>query len=48
MSPKHVITGLEIQSFKNLDGIEVELGESVVFVGPNNRGKTTALQAIAL
>ena len=28
--------------------MEIELGQTVVFVGPNNSGKTTALQAIAL
>lgn len=28
--------------------MEIELGKTVVFVGPNNSGKTTALQALAL
>ncbi|WP_420264850.1 AAA family ATPase [Candidatus Magnetominusculus dajiuhuensis] len=43
-----MLTRLKIQNFKNLDDVEIELGEYVVFVGPNNCGKTTALQAIAL
>lgn len=28
--------------------MEIELGQTVVFIGPNNSGKTTALQALAL
>lgn len=43
-----MLTKLKIQNFKNLDDVEIELSEYVVFVGPNNSGKTTALQAIAL
>lgn len=43
-----MLTKLIIQNFKNLDDVEIELDKSVVFVGPNNSGKTTALQAIAL
>lgn len=39
---------LIIRNFKEFDEVEIELGESVVFVGPNNSGKTTALQALAL
>ncbi|MCM2479484.1 ATP-binding protein [Serpentinimonas maccroryi] len=27
---------------------ELELGSAAVFIGPNNSGKTTALQALAL
>lgn len=34
--------------FKHFGEVEVELGNSVVFIGPNNSGKTTALQALAL
>jgi len=30
------------------EGIELELGERVVLVGPNNSGKTSALQALSL
>ncbi len=43
-----MITKFTISNFKRLDGVEIELGNSVVFIGPNNSGKTSALQAMAL
>ncbi|HUI05415.1 MAG TPA: AAA family ATPase [Verrucomicrobiae bacterium] len=43
-----MITKLVIKNFKRFDDATVELGSPVVFVGPNNSGKTTALQALAL
>jgi len=43
-----VLTSLRVKNFKRLDDVEIELGKTVVFVGPNNSGKTTALQALAL
>lgn len=43
-----MLTKLKINNFKKFDNIEVELGQPVVFIGPNNSGKTTALQALAL
>lgn len=43
-----MLTKLIIDNLKRLDHAEIELGRAVVFVGPNNSGKTTALQAIAL
>jgi ABC-type arginine transport system ATPase subunit len=43
-----VLTNLRIKNFKRLEDVEIELGKTVVFVGPNNSGKTTALQALAL
>jgi ABC-type transport system involved in cytochrome c biogenesis ATPase subunit len=43
-----VLTNLRVKNFKLLDDVEIELGKAVVFVGPNNSGKTTALQALAL
>ena len=42
-----MLTRLRVKNFKRLD-MDVELGRSVVFVGPNNSGKTTALQALTL
>ncbi|MBS1854847.1 MAG: AAA family ATPase [Acidobacteria bacterium] len=43
-----MLTSLRVKNFKSLDDVEIELGKTVVFVGPNNSGKTTALQALAL
>jgi ABC-type arginine transport system ATPase subunit len=43
-----MLTNLRIKNFKRLEDVEIELGKTVVFVGPNNSGKTTALQALAL
>ncbi len=43
-----MLTKLKIQNFKQFTDVEIELAERVVFVGPNNSGKTSALQALAL
>jgi len=43
-----MLTKISIRNFKLFDDVEIELGERVVFVGPNNSGKTSALQALAL
>ena len=43
-----MITRLVIRNFKKLKEADISLGQSVVFIGPNNSGKTTALQALAL
>jgi len=43
-----VLTKLTIKNFKRFDEVEIELGNPVVFIGPNNSGKTSALQALAL
>jgi len=43
-----VLTKLTIRNFKRFATAEIELGNPVVFIGPNNSGKTTALQAIAV
>ena len=43
-----MLTNLHVKNFKRLEDVEIELGKTVVFVGPNNSGKTTALQALAL
>jgi predicted ATPase len=43
-----MLTRLHVRNFKTLDDVSVELGRNVVLVGPNNSGKTTALQALSL
>lgn len=43
-----MITRFCISNFKKLVTAELELGNATVFIGPNNSGKTTALQALAL
>lgn len=43
-----MLTKLTVRNFKRFEEVEIELGNPVVFVGPNNSGKTTAMQALAL
>ena len=43
-----MLTKLTIRNFKRFAEVEVELGNPVVFIGPNNSGKTSAMQALAL
>jgi energy-coupling factor transporter ATP-binding protein EcfA2 len=43
-----MLTKAIINNFKRFKHIEVELGSTVVFIGPNDSGKTTALQALTL
>jgi len=43
-----MLTRIRIKNFKSLEEADIELGEAVVFIGPNNSGKTTALQALSL
>ncbi|MCP4250664.1 MAG: AAA family ATPase [bacterium] len=43
-----MLTRLHIRNFKRFDVADIELGQAVVLIGPNNSGKTTALQALAL
>lgn len=43
-----MLTRLTIHNFKRFAKVEIELGNPVVFIGPNDSGKTTALQALAL
>lgn len=39
---------LRVVNFKRLEEVDIELGDVVVFIGPNNSGKTSALQALLL
>jgi ABC-type lipoprotein export system ATPase subunit len=43
-----MITRFTISNFKRLESATIEFGNAVVFIGPNNSGKTSALQALAL
>ncbi len=43
-----MLTKLTIRNFKRFENVEIELGNPVVFIGPNNYGKTSALQALTL
>lgn len=43
-----MLTRLRASKFKQFDELDIELGNPVVFIGPNDSGKTTALQALAL
>lgn len=43
-----MLTRVAIRNFKRFHKADLELGSTVVFVGPNNSGKTSALQALAL
>lgn len=43
-----MLTQMTVRNFKHLREVTIELGQNVVLIGPNNSGKTTALQALAL
>ncbi|MDP2895441.1 MAG: AAA family ATPase [bacterium] len=43
-----MLTKVVVRNFKRFRDVEIELGSPVLFIGPNNYGKTTALQALAL
>lgn len=43
-----MLTRLSIRNFKRFEEADIELGSPVVFIGPNNSGKTSALQALSL
>jgi len=43
-----MLTRIRIKNFKRFPDADIELGQAVVFIGQNNSGKTTALQALAL
>lgn len=43
-----MITKLSVRNFKRLDFDDLEFGQNVVLIGPNNSGKTSVLQALTL
>lgn len=42
------ITRIEIQNFRSIRHLVVDLGKTTVFVGPNNAGKTAILDAVRI
>lgn len=40
------ITRLRIENFRSIKSLDVELGDTTVFLGPNNAGKTAVLDAV--
>lgn len=47
-SVRELLTKLIVRNFKRFNDVSIELGNPVVFIGPNNSGKSIALQALAL
>ena len=43
-----MLTNVLVRNFKRFEEVDIPLGTSTVFIGPNNSGKTAALQALAL
>ncbi len=43
-----MFTKLTVRNFKRFGEVEIDLANPVVFIGPNNSGKTSAMQALAL
>lgn len=43
-----MLTRLTVRNFKRFEDVAIDLDSPVLFIGPNNSGKTTALQALAL
>jgi ABC-type taurine transport system ATPase subunit len=43
-----MLTKIRIRNFKLFGEVDIDLGNPVVFIGPNNSGKTSALQALTL
>ena len=43
-----MVTRIRIKNFKRFGDVQVELGARTVLIGPNDSGKTSALQALAL
>lgn len=42
------ITRLRIENFRSIRQIDLELGDTTVFIGPNNAGKTAILDAVRI
>jgi putative ATP-dependent endonuclease of OLD family len=42
------ISRLQIENFRSIRNLDIELGETAVFIGPNNAGKTAILDAVRI
>src|SRR5713101_2298054 len=42
------ITSLRIENFRSIKSLDLELGETTVFIGQNNAGKTAILDAVRI
>jgi putative ATP-dependent endonuclease of OLD family len=42
------ITALRIENFRSIKNLDVDLGDTTVFIGPNNAGKTAVLDAVRI
>jgi putative ATP-dependent endonuclease of OLD family len=42
------ISRLRIENFRSIRKLDIELGETTVFIGPNNSGKTSVLDAVRI
>lgn len=42
------ITSLHIENFRSIKNLDIELGDTTVFIGPNNAGKTAILDAVRI
>ena len=42
------ISTLRIENFRSIKSLDLKLGETTVFIGPNNAGKTAILDAVRI
>lgn len=42
------ITRLHIENFRSIKKLDIELGNTTVFIGPNNAGKSAILEALQI
>ena len=42
------VTALRIKNFRSIKELDIELGQTTVFIGPNNSGKTAILDALRI
>src|ERR1017187_8181420 len=42
------ISRLRIENFRSIRNVDIELGQTTVFIGPNNAGKTAILDAVRI